>query len=1692
MTRWDYRPPVDLGVLGPLRVRIDGAELVVPGAKERTLLARLVAGAGRTVTTEDLVHALWGEDPPRSAGKSLQTFVLRLRNLLEPDRGGASQVLVTEPSGYRLAVPADAVDAHRFAQLVEAGRRALQEGRPEEARRTLTSGLSLWRGPAYAGCEHTAFGAREAARLDELRLVAVEDRAAATVDLGGAAAAVPDLERLVAEHPFRERAWALLVTALYRSDRQSDALAAYDRVRALLADELGVDPGPALQALHARVLAQDPALRPVPAGRAGGAVPDTLRRAAASAGPLAAVPEPPLQQALDALVPLAAAGGSAVLVGPPGSGRHRVALALAEEVARGGGDVRHVLPGTAGTAGAAVLVVVDVGGEPPTAGPDGFVLRLADVAPASSGPAVVHVPPLGRDDVRRLLAAHAADDSSGQPDLVDEATVARALGDTGGRADDVHRWAAEWSRRLVSARVRRAAGHAEASTSSLQRAREELREGVETLRSASVREAVGDPGRCPWPGLLAYDVQDADRFAGRERLVAECVARLAAPGVLGVVGASGSGKSSLVRAGVLAALADGALPGSESWPRLLMRPGAHPMVELTRAAIGAAARPVGVDDLVGRLLDGDGAGTRTLLVVDQAEELWTTCTDPGERAAFLDALAGLVTRPTAAGADETGPAGAVSVVLVVRADYVAELTTRPALAAAVADCAVLVGPPSQHEVRRAVELPAARAGLELDVGLVDALAEDAGEEPGVLPMLSTALQGLWEQRQGPHLTLAAYVAAGALSGAVARLAERTYQGLDASQQETARVLLTRLAGPGEGDAVTRRRVPLGELAALARPDLDEVVRRLVAARLCTVGGGHVEVAHEALFREWPRLRGWLAEDVGAQQVLRRLTTAATEWDEDGRDPALLWRGARLQAATDAVEQHGDLVTAVERDFVTASTDAIERDRRDAEQQAVQAQRSNRRLRGLLSGLALLLVVALAAGAFAVVQAGRAADARVAADAKRLAAGAVNEDYHDLALLSAVEAVRSEQAPETYGALLTLLSQAPELVTTLRSPDRFLLADVSPDGDTVYLGENVARVRAVAADGTPLWTAATVGQQPLTMLATPDGAGLVVADVDDGVVLRLLDAATGEEGWRLGPDELQEEWVGPEMAWLPGGELVLGGGDDLVVVDTGSRSVARRIPWPEDGPVGWIVSLSDGRLLVHADGPPSDGGEHVQQLVDTRSGEVTPTTLVGRVLDVSDDGSRLLLARPLDGDVATELTVVATDDLQPLETTVRVTGVIRSAAFSPDGSVLAVASDEAVTLHDGTTGVPTGQVLAAHSGRVMQMQFAGDGSRLWTAGRDGAAMLWDLTASTGLADRSDADVFGYRAGVSADGTVAVVNRWHDDRFNEARLADPRTGEDLLGEQLPVPDGCVCQVWAVAMTSDGGTALGAVNVFGGTVEEPEPPWREDLGHLLVWDTDDGSVRSAVDLPWPPQGVDVTADGRWAVVNGTTGWAVVDLTTEQVVATDDEGGRADVVVDTEVTGTVAVAPDGSRAAVLRNSRVVLVDLPAGQPVIERVVAEDDSLWTAEWTPDGDTLVVGGFAGAVHVLDGSTLQPRVPERLVNAGWVLSLQVDPTGRLLASLGTDGDVLLWDTTTWQPLGTPLVDDGGWGWLQFSPRGDRLVASYEDGAVLTWPTDPEEWVGHACRVAGRDLTASEWQTVRPGVPWRSTCGYSDAG
>ena len=729
--------------------------------------------------------------------------------------------------------------------------------------------------------------------------------------------------------------------ALYRCGRQAEALEAYREARHTLVEQVGVEPSPELRRLHEAILRQDASLE------LDASAPELPRE-------LDTASSPPVAGRDTEIASLRAHwqrarrrdGALVTLVGAHGMGKTRLAAEIADAAygegatvlyATGAGAPEPALAAiaTARAPGRPTLLVVDdadragaevraamarLGGELHEHA--SLVLATGQDAAALAGlrpGASLALAPLDAASVRAIAVLYAPAGAAA------DVPVETLLESSQGVPRQVHAVASEWARREAARRVDAVAGRAAAGRAQATALEAELAGSVVALQSTHERAGSSSPRTarrrvvCPFKGLAGFDAEDSEYFFGREQLVAELVARLVGAPLLAIVGPSGSGKSSALRAGLLPALAGGVLPRSDGWAQVLIRPGERPTRELHRATSGLRQ------------------DRRAVLAVDQFEEIFTACGDERERDAFVAAI-------VRAAQD---PRGGSVVVLALRADFYARCAAYPELARLLGANHVLVGPMSRDELRRAITRPAERVGLRVEADLEDAVVADVDGQPGALPLLSTALLELWQHRRAGRLQLAAYRGTGGVHGAVARLAEDAFRRLEPAEQEIARKVLPRLAGEGEDGAIVRRRVPLADLGAQRSESVARVLDVLTDRRLLTISAGTVEVAHEALLREWPRLRGWLEEDAEGRRLHRHLAHAARDWDQRGRDRGELYRGARLASALEWRTEHEPELDAAEHQFLDASRAA--------------SGRARRRIQLAFAGVVALLVVATVRG-----------------------------------------------------------------------------------------------------------------------------------------------------------------------------------------------------------------------------------------------------------------------------------------------------------------------------------------------------------------------------------------------------------------------------------------------------------------------------------------------------------------------------------------------------------------------------------------------------------------------------------------------------------------------------------------------------------------------------------------------------------
>jgi WD40 repeat protein/class 3 adenylate cyclase/energy-coupling factor transporter ATP-binding protein EcfA2 len=1150
---------------------------------------------------------------------------------------------------------------------------------------------------------------------------------------------------------------------------------------------------------------------------------------------------------------------------------------------------------------------------------------------------------------------------------------------------------------------------------------------------------------CPYKGLLPFQPEDHELFFGREQLVEDLAARLEVSSFLAVVGPSGSGKSSLVRAGVVPAL-------QRTSPRrvrtAIFSPGAEPRRELA---------------------DAEDA---SLLVVDQFEEVFTLCRDEEERAAFIAAL---LDRATGDGA---------RVIVVLRADFYGHCAAYPRLASALEERQALVGPMSEEELRRAIERPAEHAGLVLEPGVVEAILRDVAGQPGGLPLLSHSLLETWKRRSGRMLTVIGYLQSGGVQGAIAKTAETVYRDdLSLEQQPLARNIFLRLTELGEGTEDTRRRVAIAELIPRREQEakVREVLQTLAAARLVTIGEETVEVAHEALIRHWPTLRAWLDEDREGRLLHRRLTEAAQEWEALGRDPGALFRGTRLATTGDWATAHDPELNELEREFLTASRQA-------SEQEAERQRRANRRLRGLLIGAVVLLVLALLGGALALVQRSHARHSQQVAEAQALRSESreVSAQHPDLGLLLSLEAGRLDDSVASRGALLGALERGSRIRRWLQgfdspvnasafSPDGKLLATATQRGTTLW---DTASWRPV---GPPLRSSQR-GYEGVDF--SPDGRTLAIAGGQGRV--ELWNVKTRKELRELtDPAAAKSEPALSVVRFSPDGKVIAAGPQETNHVTLwatgGSRTSSRPIITnpPGSGGAQSISFSPDSKRIAVPGAPGTVGiwrvatGRRVGEPLAIGSADVDTAIFAdgGRVLIASDDSGTVSMVDIRTGRRIGRTLSVGDETAASLD-------------LSPDGRLLAAASAAgSVFVWDVKTGAPYGSPLTAGTSPVSHVVFSPDG-RMLVSSHLRSAVVWNMSGQ---------QVIGRPLGGPTDLTTGVSFS-RDGRRLAAGQFDGRT---------VVYD---TSTWRQALRIDGGSVVSAVAfqpggklIAIGTIDGKVRFFDSKSGKAVGSSLDEG--RSVV---WQ---LGFSPDGRLLAVavdpNGMSGFYSQQRQGE--VQLWDVGSRRRVG-RTIVPGagsvlSVAFNHDGTLLATgSYRGRLDLWDVATHSHHGRPMTVADDGFPSVAFDASGRFVAVGGAVGPVRVWRVADQRPAFPP-LSHTGAVTGTAFDPAGSFLATTSLNGATRLWDAPTGLGYDDELVGSPRPGSLArsidlppflglrnaFSPDGKLLAAAGIETRAMVWDVDPALWRRRACAIAGRNLSREEWKLYLPsGGPYRATC------
>ncbi|MER6961054.1 helix-turn-helix domain-containing protein [Streptomyces sp. NPDC000618] len=1246
----------------------------------------------------------------------------------------------------------------------------------------------------------------------------------------------------------------------------------------------------------------------------------------------------------------------------------------------------------------------------------------------------------------------------------------------------------------LAERLRTSKGYLSRLENDLQRPSEPFARAVDEALKAGgallARVAGPGTGVCPYPGLTSFKERDAEWYFGRERAIADLVGLLADPNAAGhlavLVGPSGIGKSSLLRAGLAAAVARGALPTRQPGTpeTLYLTPTAHPMDELR----GHSSR--------------QSLESRALVIVDQFEELFTLCADETERAAYIRELCAYA-------------ADGLPVAIGLRADFYGHCLAHPPLVVALRRRSLPLGPMTTSELRQAITEPATAVGLSLEPGLVEVLLRDLAVtdesgpgHAGTLPLLSHTLRATWQHRTGDKLTVAGYKLTGGVQRAVAATAERVYEALDPQRRSAARAVLLSLVRVGEGEDDTRKRVKREELDELgesvgavkregcagsdpsealestthrARQEIATVVEEFTQARLLTADADHVEISHEALLRAWPRLRQWVDDDRDELRVMQQLADTARAWEQAGRDPHLLYQGVRLAAAQELATRRA--LGSREGGFLRSSEE-----RQDAQARAERV--TIRRLRALTGALTVLALLVAGLAGFALEQKGEAM--HNATQARRQAAEVGSTQL----ALAAAEA-RAQGRPETADLLAAeayrlghgvrarsaLLSTQAEFLAHRRTPPR---------------GSAPRRGQAVSADGRTLATYDTAGRVELWRL--PGWQPIRTLDTGLDTIDRLAIAADGRA--------VAAASEGESHIWLWEQD---GAGDS----GTG-RGIERRLPTPSPYPVASLAFRPHGRTLAVA-----DGGAEVFLIELDHPDNITlrasdgPGTRVWAVA-YSPDGALFATAGLGHAPHDREVRLWDTDSYKQLgacriqDWELDFVNVL-ALAFAPDGRSLGAVGDDQLaavwndlrTSPKGTSCQPARPLATPVVGSAMSsVAFSGDGTLLATAGEDLHVRLWSVRHAKSLISLA-----GHRdlvrgiaftdhdrtlLSTSADGTTAVWDltrgflpgadgspqhsvSWLPDGRTLVASADetPRMFDTERRIRTGVFKGHRLGVFRTAVSGDGRTLATSGN--DSTVR--------------LWNTATDKESKRFTTVRDVCGLALSRSGR--VLAAGIGLGHLSLWIR-----GPERGSAwrtvlkDFPIGTRNPCALAISPDERVLALGADDGTVrLLDLTHPAPGAHQFTdlgTHGDSVRGIAFHPDGHTVATAGADKQVKLWDVARRKPARAPLVDFPEQVSGVAFNRQGTLLATIGLDGVIRLWSTRTWRLHAALTGHQQNGDTVAFHPRDNILASVSNDGTIRLWDLNEQRVRRTVC---ARDLKSghTDWKRYAPHIQPPTDCG-----
>lgn len=1153
----------------------------------------------------------------------------------------------------------------------------------------------------------------------------------------------------------------------------------------------------------------------------------------------------------------------------------------------------------------------------------------------------------------------------------------------------------------------------------------DLRHGVEDDEAwASLLDVLSDApeggpvgGPCPYPGLDPFTENESKYFLGRSSELADLLTRIQARRFLAITGASGAGKSSLVRAGLVPAIKEhtGGRPAArvvvmrprdDVWAWLRSYLVADNVCTPTEAEMASRPGP-GLRDLAIRLAPTG----EMVLVVDQLEELFNQ--DVQAQRSFIDAILSLC------GAD--GPA---RVIVTLRADFLGSAAEHPALAGALSNSQFVLSPLSGEALREAISRPAHSVGLEFHAGLVDRIMVDVESEPGSLPLLAHLLRRLWQERRRNRLTLPAYEALGGVTATLAQTADEVIDFLSPSDRALARRVLLRLTQPGDGTEDAR--VPARFTQLLASVDETDRVRRVIdhlATQRLVVVDAHpdgadstIDVIHESLLRSWPRLRGWIDDRRDSLRLQRAIHLDTAAWNEHDRDESYLYRGVQLRSAADLVHADQAFLNIEEQEFVAAS---LGRDR--AEQSRLESQRrrdaeraAQLRLRGrlIIAGAVTLLALAgLLVLADQLRRQARSSELEAQATGLAAASQARNDNQRDLALLLAVEATALQETPFSLAAMVDGLAKPsiPQLVST---------TDVA-----------------------------------VTAMDLDEGTGMVALGTAGGDVHVLhLDAASEEH--TVVPLHRLSRTTG--VRWLSDGRFVSAGSDGrLAVVDTATGDVDDLVP--DGSPIEALTVLDD--VVVAADESglislwPSPGQEAAARWTVPGTSEL----LIGAdrrtlVVAAASEIWTIDLANP-----TAEPTRFATTDAEITALAVdRVSNGLAygDAAGRIEQRYLDDGTARAVRLSTGFGAIktlafdPTGQFLLAGTAREPRViRWNADtgeqvGTPLW---RTPTGEELERVVEARLVADPVVEVVAMADGLALSAAGRSLIRW-----------DSRPGTGLIGRRWP---GAEPARWIAPTTT------GEPNR-----SQTEPMAADPSGAVTISGTSTGRLTVSTSADGAPSAVDYDlGEAVTAVAVSHSGVAAVAASVDGRVAIYQAGHWSEFAVDGPVVA-VAAADDG-RVAVARGVDIEVWESTSDGPIqlteLQGHVGVVDSL---VFEPGGAALVSGSDDRTIRIWN-LTISPSTAQVLTgHTDRIWGLAFDPEHQFLVSASEDSTARIWAASHgYAGIGAPI----NFGEPLLAAAADRNGVLISHGSTVDrLDLSLDVWIERACAIAGRSLTETE--------------------